>query len=82
MAVKTNGCTLAPNEKFKTCCDLHDIDYSKETTVSRREADDKLFRCILRKGEWFIVSHIYYFLLASLYWCGVRVFGLFWYRKK
>ena len=78
----SDGCTNAPDEKFRTCCEIHDEDYSESTELTRLEADNKLFKCILRKGDWFIVSGLYYLVIASIYWCAVRLFGGSRYKGK
>lgn len=84
MALKnftSDGCTNVPDEKFKHCCVEHDA-YYHDGSVSRLEADNKLFKCILRKGDWFIISSIYYLAIASIYWGAVRIFGGSYYKGK
>ncbi len=70
----SDGCTSAPNEKFKHCCVEHDLYYHAKS-LSRLDADNKLFSCILKKGELNPVSWLYYLIIASAYWFGVRLFG-------
>ncbi len=76
----SDGCTGVPNEKFKHCCVEHDS-YYHDKSLSRREADGRLFTCILNKGKDNIVSSSYYLLIASVYWLGVRLFGSSSYGK-
>lgn len=71
--VKPNGCTLAPDHNFRSCCDAHDEAYTLQK-VSRLEADMQLRDCITAAGHP---------LKAQVYYAGVRAFGwVFWLRKK
>ncbi len=60
-----DGCTNAPDLNAVECCNRHDYDY-QNMGVSRAEADNRLRRCMQRKG-WII--------LPWVYWAAVRVFG-------
>lgn len=70
----SDGCTGVPDEKFKHCCVEHDA-YYEDKSISRLEADNKLFKCILKKGSSNPLSWTYYLGWASLYWIGVRLLG-------
>lgn len=61
----SDGCTMAPDLVFKTCCEEHDMYYALGG-VTRREADKRLRLCIKSKG---------YPVLAWVYWIAVRLFG-------
>jgi len=69
----SDGCSGVPDEKFRHCCAQHDAYYS-DGSVSRLEADNKLFKCILRKAHN-PFSWVYYLGFASVYWVGVRLLG-------
>jgi len=75
----SEGCTGVPDEKFRHCCVEHDA-YYHDGSVSRLEADNKLFKCILNKAHN-PVSWVYYFGFASVYWLGVRILGSSRYKK-
>lgn len=70
----SDGCTYSPDLNFKHCCVEHDAYYG-DASISRKEADDRLFFCILKKGIRNPISLIFYFLIAFTYWAGVRIFG-------
>ena len=55
------------------CCAQHDIDYGRESTVSRREADRKLRQCAIDKG---------YPTRAWVMWLGARLGGWVFYKGK
>lgn len=79
--MKSDGCTKSPDMDFKHCCVEHDA-YYEDGSISRLEADNKLFKCILanaKKGNPFSWSH--YFKFATTYWLGVRLFGSKSYKK-
>lgn len=71
---KSDGCTIVPNGGFNHCCIEHDS-YYEDGSVSRLDADNKLFKCIKKEGKDNIVNKGWHLLIASLYWLGVRIFG-------
>ena len=73
------SCTNAPNGDFNHCCQEHDAYYS-DGSISRLEADNRLFKCILRKDRTFI-NMLWHVVVASVYWVGVRLFGKGKYKK-
>ena len=68
---ESDGCTLAPDLWFTECCIAHDLAYFQGgTPADRKDADDKLYRC-LREHHTII--------LAWVYWAAVRAMGhKFW----
>jgi len=69
----SDGCTGVPDEKFRHCCVEHDAYYGDES-MTRLEADNRLFKCILGKAHN-PISWVYYLGWASVYWTGVRLLG-------
>ena len=63
----TEGCSFVADFDFKGCCDEHDRHYALHD-VTRAEADDELYYCILARGHPYI---------AWVYWSWVRTFGWF-----
>lgn len=61
----TEGCSFVPDFNFVGCCITHDLHYEKHD-VTREQADDELYYCILGHGHRF---------LARLYWAGARLGG-------
>lgn len=69
MRFKPDGCTIAPDFNFRSCCDQHDMHYRLQV-ASRSEADRELRDCIIAHGHP---------ILGWAYWLAVRLFGwLFW----
>lgn len=69
---KFDGCTFVPDFDFgETCCNRHDYHY-RVHDVSRAQADRQLFRCIRQNGKP---------IIAGMYWVGVRIFGVFFWRR-
>lgn len=62
---KFDGCTNAPDFQFEKCCNRHDYDY-QNMSMSRKEADSRLRKCMQSKGAIF---------LPWFYWAAVRIFG-------
>ena len=75
------SCTHSPNGDFNHCCIQHDAYYG-DGSISRWEADKKLFTCIVNKPDRFILNQIWHLFVASVYWIGVRTFGKSKYSKK
>ena len=81
-------CTLFPDGNYGVpCCKRHDRRYSNES-ISKREADILLRRCILRKAKIYIIKiktvivvYISPKMIANTAYIGVRVFGWYWYNK-
>ena len=76
-ALKGDGCTSSPDLFYQACCDEHDIHYRTGkridgTPITRAEADKLLFECMRERGKTPIVGK---FLLPSLYYFAVRLFG-------
>ena len=71
-----NGCTLWIDSLFgvswKTCCDVHDMEYANFTP--RLDADMNLFHCVASKAWWLLP-------MAALMLVGVRLFGYYFYIK-
>ena len=55
----------------ETCCEQHDKNYSRDSVVTRKEADQILFLCMQ-------VRHPY---LAPVMYLGVRLFGWIFYKR-
>lgn len=66
-------CTLFFGGAHETCCVQHDQDYSKDSTVSRRDADLKLLKCGVEVARpW----------RAIIMFAAVRAFGWIFYKGK
>jgi len=76
----SDGCTNAPNGGFNHCCIQHDA-YYHDGSVSRLEADNKMFTCIKNEGKDNIINKTWHVLVASVYWVAVRLFGRGYYKK-
>ena len=68
------SCTHSPNGDFNHCCIEHDAYYS-DGSISRLEADNKLFKCIVSKKGRSIINQAWHVVVAFVYWLGVRLFG-------
>lgn len=83
--VKYDGCTAVPDFDFGyDCCGEHDAHYQLKD-VSRAEADERLRKCILKKGIPSSILGIPYnsnWILAGGYYLGVRLFGGFFWNKR
>lgn len=73
----TDGCSSAPDKFFNVdlqeCCAEHDFYYRNKVKVSRWEADNRLRRCIAQKVKDKLGFKGW--ILATVYWTGVRVGG-------
>jgi hypothetical protein len=69
----TDKCSFFFGGSHNPCCEQHDKDYGRESTISRREADKKLRLCVIEKGHP---------VRAWVMWVGVRVFGWFFYKGR
>ena len=66
-ACRVDGCTLAPDFTFASCCDAHDVAYWQGGSRMDRLAADQQFRaCVTDKSNA---------VAAWLYYAGVRVGG-------
>lgn len=66
-ACMVDGCSMAPDFNFASCCDRHDVRYWRGGSVGERAQADKTFgECIAAKDHP---------VLARLYHLGVRVGG-------
>ena len=81
MEEHTMSCTHTPNGDFNHCCIEHDS-YYEDGSISRLESDNKLFKCIINKPDRFILNQAWHFIVASVYWFGVRIFGKSKYSEK
>jgi hypothetical protein len=66
----SDGCSMSPDLAHKDCCDEHDHAYRNPpalTGVSRLQADNKLFKCMMKKYKTPI--------FPIIYWLGVRIGG-------
>lgn len=72
---RPNGCTGVP-DIWVECCNEHDRDYY-EQKISRAAADRKFRRCMQTRSRLGALSPV-----AFWRWCGVRVFGRFFYKAK
>lgn len=68
---ESKGCTLFPDGNYGSCCQEHDLAYSKRL-VSRSEADLKLYECIRERGRP---------KTAIIVYIAVRVFGWIWWGR-
>lgn len=66
-----DGCSLFPDGDYGGCCVEHDTDY-RTGRVPRAVADKKLRECVHKAGH-----HV----LCWVIWAGVRVFGVFSYKR-
>jgi len=70
---KQDWCTLSPDGCWgDPCCKRHDKRYENKR-LTRKQADELLRRCILRKSGDGLIANIYYY--------GVRMFGWYFYWK-
>ena len=68
---KSDGCSMFPDGKYVSCCEMHDLTYHKGgTKIERLKADLKLAECVAGStGKvW----------LAVLMFIGVRIGGVPW----
>ncbi len=68
---ETDHCTLFPDGSWAECCARHDRRYDNKR-ITREQADELLFRCVVRKSNK-VVAYIVY--------AGVRAFGWYYYDK-
>lgn len=69
-------CTGFPEGWWAHCCRAHDLDYASQ--VGQALADERLWQCVASSGEGIgILSG----LAAMVMYAGVRLFGLYYYRK-
>ena len=68
-----NGCSWFPRMRMRVedCCNQHDEQYSKASTVSRSNADANLLRCIWKQSYFY----------AVVVYLGVRCFGWMFYKR-
>lgn len=71
-------CTLFPEGWWAHCCQIHDNDYTAQ--IGQALADERLWQCVANSADGTLVSAAS-IVLASVMWCGVRVFGRRYYRK-
>ena len=65
----SDGCTFAP-ELGTPCCEVHDfLRRFKPDGITKREADKLFLRCMQNKTN---------FVIAYIYYLGVRVAGWFY----
>jgi len=62
---------MFPEGNWGSCCKLHDRRYENKR-LTRKQADELLYRCVVRKHSRFI---------ATIMWLGVRMFGWYFYRR-
>ncbi len=68
---KTDGCTLFPDGDYRDCCVTHDLAYfAGGTGRERRQADNRLFKCVANKKGW------WHKIVAPVMWTGVRIGGV------
>jgi hypothetical protein len=60
---KSDGCTLAPDGTWGSCCRIHDY-ARRDKLVSAATADKMLYSCMRERSNWF---------MACLYYFWVRV---------
>ena len=49
---KSDGCSIYPDQNFRSCCYKHDKEYWKGGDLKlRKKADKKLMKCIGNKGH-------------------------------
>lgn len=65
-------CTFWIEGNWTECCSLHDRRYENRR-LTRKQADELLFRCVKRKSNR---------VMASIMYIGVRAFGWYWYDKS
>jgi hypothetical protein len=67
-------CSVIPRMKHnvENCCEAHDHEYGPAGTISRWQADLRLFKCMFRNGQT---------VLAFPAWIAVRVFGLLFWKR-
>lgn len=79
----TDGCSCVPDFDFWGCCVVHDMGYRVaaaspflfQGAYGRMVADYRLGKCIWRESKrWW--------LLAPIYWAGVRLFGRFFFKWR
>lgn len=70
----TDYCTLFPGGWWSHCCQAHDADYAAQ--IGKALADERLWQCVAGSGfepvSW---------LVGSLMFAGVTVFGRRFYRR-
>ena len=82
-ALATDGCTGVPELGLTECCNQHDADYTPGSGFSRLSADWRLCCCVFKKGhqQKNPAKKVFYWLLAPLFFTGVRVAGSGHYQK-
>jgi hypothetical protein len=71
-------CTLFPEGWWAHCCQIHDNDYAAQ--AGQALADERLWQCVANSADGTFVGTAS-IIVASVMWCGVRVFGRRYYRK-
>lgn len=66
-----DNCTLWPEGTWTHCCAMHDRRYANKR-LTRKQADELLFRCVQKKSNT---------AMAYIMYAGVRAFGWWWYDK-
>lgn len=74
------SCSNSPNGDFNHCCQEHDA-YYEDGSLSRLDADNRLFVCIITERERSFINQAWHVVVASVYWVGVRLFGKRYYKK-
>lgn len=73
-----DGCSGVPDLIFVLCCDHHDFLYQEGGDKRQRlHADRTFYHCMIKRAwsnkSW--VPFFGWFLLANVYYLGVRLFG-------
>ncbi|MDD3443204.1 MAG: hypothetical protein PHW89_08070 [Sulfurimonas denitrificans] len=64
-------CTLWFEGTWTHCCAMHDRRYANKR-LTRKQADELLFRCVKRQSN---------IIMAYVMYAGVRAFGWYYYDK-
>lgn len=76
-ALNGDGCTSTPDFFYRRCCDEHDLHYRvgcgiDGRTLTRAQADKKLFICMRKAGKTPIIGRL---IIPALFWLAVRLFA-------
>lgn len=72
---KSDGCTMAPDGSWGSCCVIHD-QARQDKAINDKTADRMLFNCMKDRGN-IVLAVIYYFFVRVQSITGLTPVGLF-----